>query len=216
VYNDLGAYAINETYSQQAGFPYSSTGLNGFVISGTAVDADVKKEKISTTEFGLNLEFFNRRAPLNAAYYDTETTDLITTATTAPSAGSNSILTNIGSIDGSGIELTLGLNPFRAVAPGDFNWDLNVNFTSSEQKVTSIQARLEEVQIDESANLGLSAVVGQQLPRVREVSYDRAHQGRIVVSEDTGNLIVGHLTILTKTPLDYIDELTNSFGGKGD
>src|SRR5690606_25094011 len=41
VYNDLGPYQVNETYAQQAGFPYSSTGLNGFVVSGTAVDKDV-------------------------------------------------------------------------------------------------------------------------------------------------------------------------------
>src|SRR5690606_8091759 len=121
-------YSINETYGQQAGFPYSSTGLNGFVVSGVAVDTNVQKEKIKTDEIGLNLEFFKRRVTLNAAYYQTTTTDLITTATTAPSAGSNSILTNIGSVEGSGVELSLGLVPFRAENDGDFNWDVNVNF----------------------------------------------------------------------------------------
>ncbi|UPS90323.1 SusC/RagA family TonB-linked outer membrane protein [Bizionia sp. M204] len=215
VYNDLGPYQVNETYAQQAGFPYSSTGLNGFVVSGTAVDKDVKKEKIQTNEFGLNLEFLNRRVTLDAAYYDTKTTDLITTATTAPSAGSNSILTNIGSIEGSGLELSLGLVPFKAANAGDFNWNINVNFTSYEQQVASIQPGLDQVQVSGGTTSGLWAVVGEDFPQVRAVGYERDDQGRVIVNANTGNPIVGGLKNLGKTTPDYVVGLTNAVSFKG-
>lgn len=215
VYNDLGPYAINETFSQQAGFPYSSTGLNGFVVSGVAVDSDIKKEQIKTDEFGINLEFFKRRATLNASYYKTTTTDLITTATTAPSAGSNSILTNIGSVEGSGIELSLGLVPFKAVNDGDFNWDINVNFTTNENKIAEIQPGIDQVQIGGTANSGLWAVVGEDFPQVRAVGYERDDQGRVIINASTGNPIVGGLKNLGKTTPDYIVGLTNAVSFKG-
>src|SRR5690606_5359607 len=53
VYNDLSPYRINETYSQSTGYPFG--GVNGFFLSNTAVDANISKEKINTTELGLNL-----------------------------------------------------------------------------------------------------------------------------------------------------------------
>ena len=67
VYSDLDPYRINENYGQAGGFPYGS--LNGFFLSNTAVDANIAKEKINTTEFGLNLGFLNSRIILDASYF---------------------------------------------------------------------------------------------------------------------------------------------------
>jgi hypothetical protein len=39
----------------------------------TAVDANISKEKLNTTEFGLNLGFFNGRVSLDASYFTTIT-----------------------------------------------------------------------------------------------------------------------------------------------
>jgi TonB-linked SusC/RagA family outer membrane protein len=215
VYNDVGPYAINETYSQQLGFPYSSTGLNGFVIAGTAVDASVEKEKIATLEFGLGLGLFNNRITLDASYYTSTTTDLITTATTAPSAGSNAILTNIGSIEGDSYELSLGLTPFKALNKGDFNWNLNTNFTTTKQTVTEIEEGVDEINVGGSAVAGVYAVVGEAFPQMKATSYERDPQGRVVIDAATGNPIVGGLKSLGQTTPKYIVGLTNAFSFKG-
>jgi len=215
VYNDVGPYDINETYSQQVGFPYSSTGLNGFVIAGTAVDASVGKEKIATLEFGLGLGLFNNRVTLDASYYTSTTTDLITTATTAPSAGSSAILTNIGSIDGDSYELSLGLTPFKALNNGDFNWNLNTNFTTTKQTVTEIQEGVDEINIGGTAVAGIYAVVGEAYPQIKATSYERDPQGRVVIDAATGNPKVGGLKSLGQTTPKYIVGLTNAFSYKG-
>ncbi len=76
VYNDLSPYKINESFSQQAGFPFGS--INSFVLSGIAVDENISKEKLNTTELGLNLGFFHGRVFLDFSWYKTITQDLIT------------------------------------------------------------------------------------------------------------------------------------------
>jgi len=212
VYNDLGAYQINETYGRQVGFPYSSTGLNGFVVPGTAVSPEVRKEKIATTEFGLNLEFFKRRVTLDAAYYMTKTTDLITTATLAPSTGANSLLTNIGSIKGTGLELSLGLG---IIESDGFNWDLNTNFTMNNQIVEEIQPGVTELNLTTGTVASIYAVVDEDFPQVKATSYVRDPQGRVVINPANGNPIVGGLENLGKTTPDYIVGLTNVFSYKG-
>ncbi|MDZ7636013.1 MAG: hypothetical protein U5L72_16895 [Bacteroidales bacterium] len=102
VYNDLSPYMINERYSKHPSFPYGE--VNGFVLGGTSVDANIKKEKLNTTEFGLNLGLLQSRIMLDASYFMTTTTDLITYTTPSVASGSTSFLTNIGELKGSGTE----------------------------------------------------------------------------------------------------------------
>ena len=47
--------------------------VNGFVLSNTTVDANIKKEKLNTTEIGLNLGFLKSRLSLDASYFMTKT-----------------------------------------------------------------------------------------------------------------------------------------------
>ncbi|MCK7534192.1 MAG: TonB-dependent receptor [Marinilabiliales bacterium] len=70
---------INERYSKHPSFPYGE--VNGFVLGGTSVDANIKKEKLNTTEFGINLGLLQSRIMLDASYFMTTTTDLITYTT---------------------------------------------------------------------------------------------------------------------------------------
>ena len=40
--------------------------INGFALSGTTVDANIKKEKLNTTEIGGNFGFLKSRISLDA------------------------------------------------------------------------------------------------------------------------------------------------------
>ena len=97
VYNDaVGISAINERYFQSSSFPFGSiNGLSG----GTAVDSSISKEKLNTSEIGLNLGLLDNRITLDASYYMTNTTDLLTYVTSAPSSGASSVLTNVGDLE---------------------------------------------------------------------------------------------------------------------
>ncbi len=219
IYNDLGAYQINETFSQAESFPYGS--LNGFDKSEIAVDPDITKEKINTSEFGINLAFFKNRLTFDAAYFITKSTDLITLTTPSLTSASSSILTNIGEIKSKGIELTLGGSILRSE---DWGWDANVNYSSNESIVKEITQGVSEVKVSDigelsigyltPGELGFYAIVGEAFPQIKATSYVRDPQGHIVIDPVDGNPIIGPLKNLGKTTPDYIVGLTSSFRWK--
>ncbi|UJH89754.1 TonB-dependent receptor [Antarcticibacterium sp. 1MA-6-2] len=212
VYNDLAPYEVNETYSQSTGFPFG--GLNGFFLSGTAVDSDIKKEKINTTEFGTNLAFFSNRITLDAAYFKTFSTDLITFTTPSVASASTEYLTNIGELEGDGFEVSLGAKLIRTE---DFSWDVNVNYTTNKVVVNDIAEGVDEVTVWSSGTgqVGIYAIVGEEFPSIKASSYVRDPQGRVVVDEVSGNPEIGDLKLLGKTTPDYIVGLNSQIQYKG-
>jgi len=213
VYNDLGAYQINETYSKHGSFPYGA--VNGFELSEIAVDANIKKEKLNTTEVGLNLGFLRSRLFLDASYFVTKTTDLITRTTPSVASGSTRFLTNIGELKGTGFELTLGGEVVRA---GDFRWDLSLNYTTNETKVVSIKEGLDEIAVAtySSGQVGVYAVVGEAFPQIKSNTYQRDPQGRLIVDPATGwPKANSELSSLGSSMPDYIMGLNTALRFKG-
>jgi|WetSurSiteA1Bulk_404760.scaffolds.fasta_scaffold02647_2 TonB-linked SusC/RagA family outer membrane protein len=183
VFNDLDPYAINERYSQQTGFPYGD--LNGFALSTTTVDANIKKEKINTTELGIDLGFLNNRITFDASYYMTSTTDLITTITPSIASGAASFLTNIGELQNNGFEATLG---GRVLEIAGFTWDLSFNYTTTTTKVVEITKDINEVTLVTGGGglYGVYAIVDEVYPQIKASAYERDPQGRLIVDPSSG------------------------------
>jgi len=209
VYNDLSAYAINPVYLNSSSFPFG--GVNGFYLDNTSVDANIKKEKLNSTEFGLNMGFFDNIVSFDASYFITKTTDLITNTTPSRAAGATAFLTNIGELKGQGLELAVTATPIR----GEFRWDINLNYTSNETEVVKITDDLDEVAISTTGTRGIYAIEGMAFPQVKASSYVRDPQGRIVVDATSGNPLVGDMKPMGKTTPDYIVGLNNTFSYKG-
>lgn len=211
VYNDLGAYRINEIYSQSGGFPFGS--VNGFFLSNTAVDANITKERINTTEVGLNLGFLNGRVWFDGSYFTTATTDLITSTTPSRASGSTTFLTNIGKLSGSGYELSLGGSVLKV---GDFTWDLNMNYTHFETVVEEIYEGLDEIALATTGEYGVYAMVGEAFPQIKANVYQRDPEGRIIVDGASGvPLTETDLAPLGKTTPDFIIGLNSTLRFKG-
>jgi len=210
VYNDLESYALNEVFRQSSGFPFGS--INGFFLGGTAVDASIEKEKLNTTEFGLNLGFLKGRVSLDAAYFMTKTTNLITSTTPSVASGAEKFLTNIGELKGTGLELTIGGTVLRTT---DFSWNVNVNYTQNETVVEEIKDDLKEIAITTTGERGIYAIVGEAFPQIKAASYERDPQGRVIIDAVSGNPLVGGLKNLGKTTPDYVVGLNTGIKFKG-
>lgn len=211
VYNDLAPYRINESYSQSAGFPFGD--VNGFFLSGTAVDANIKKEKLNTQEIGLNLGFLNGRVWFDGSYFITNTTDLITFTTPSDASASTSFLTNIGKLSGSGVELSLGGSVLKM---GDFQWDVNINYTRDQTIVEEIYEGLDEIAISTTGQVGVYAVVGERFPQMKANVYQRDPDGRIIVDPVSGwPLEEEELESMGSTRPDYILGLNTLVSWKG-
>ncbi len=219
VYNDLDAYQINERYSQsrnntdQDEFPFPYGSVNGFYKARQAVDANIQKEKLNSTELGLNMAMFNGLLTLDGAYFMTKTTNLITPTTPSRAASAMFYLTNIGELEGRGWELTVGGTPVKV---GDFRWDLSLSYYTYETKVVSIKDDINEVFVESyGAGYGTYAVVGEAFPQLKAVSYVRDDQDRIVVDPVSGDPLVGDIENMGKTTPDNVWGLSSYMSFKG-
>jgi TonB-linked SusC/RagA family outer membrane protein len=103
--------------------------------SSTLANPDVRPERMTETEYGVDLGLFKSRITLSATAYQQTINDLVLNRALAPTAGGTGFLTSFGSMENKGIELGLGITPVRTK---DFNWDINVMFNQNRNKVLDI------------------------------------------------------------------------------
>lgn len=102
-----------------------------------AYDPARKWETTTTTNLGLDFGFLGNRISGSVDLYKKETKDLLSVVDVAP--GSNfdiQLLTNVGNMENRGVEVVLNANPVRS---RDFSWDLSMNVTFNETKITNLQ-----------------------------------------------------------------------------
>jgi len=146
--NDADPYRTGVNYVQGfangyygldiAKFPMNGT--NAFQASSQKGSSSLKPEMTSEFEIGTNLQFFNGRLGIDAAYYNRTTDDQIFTLPIDPSTGYTSIVTNFGKVRNQGIELVLNTVP---VQTKNFRWNLDFNFAKNDNKVVTLPESLE-------------------------------------------------------------------------
>lgn len=160
--NYPAAYAANVAYSvgnlgdQGSG---SST-LYSRVSTGTYGNDFIRPEKKHELEFGLAAGAFNNRLNLDVAYYRARVVDMILPLQLAQSTGANNILTNIGTLRNSGVDVSLSGSP---VSSRNFNWETGINFNFNHNKIEKLTNGSNElIQADYDGNAAvLKSVVGQ-------------------------------------------------------
>jgi TonB-linked SusC/RagA family outer membrane protein len=136
-----GSYAI--VGNQLGGFPYLSTfGSAAYGnIPGLAPNlvgnAALQWERSKKLDVGLELGLFNNRFTFVADWFLNDIDQLVFGVPTPNSAGipGNSISQNVGTARNNGLEFALSGDIIRAK---DFNWGFNANFTTLENKITSL------------------------------------------------------------------------------
>jgi TonB-linked SusC/RagA family outer membrane protein len=95
---------------------------------------DLKWERTAQINLGLDFGLWKNRISGSVDWYKKTTTDMLLNLPTPTSTGFNSILTNIGSIENSGLEVALASNNLV----GNFKWSSNASFTTINNKVTGL------------------------------------------------------------------------------
>ena len=104
------------------------------IILGNQGDENLKSERVKTTEFGVDLGFFNNRLNLGFTYYDGVTEDALFTPPAIPSGGRLNQLTNIGEISNTGVEFSLQgqiLESKKHSLSTSFSYNYNENLVES-------------------------------------------------------------------------------------
>jgi TonB-linked SusC/RagA family outer membrane protein len=113
-------------------------GINGLVASSTKGNADIKPERTTETEFGVDFSVMDGLATVEATTYSQKISDLILLVDLAPSSGASSAWENGGEMETKGTELTLGINPTKLISLGGLDWNFHMTYYSNESEVTKL------------------------------------------------------------------------------
>ena len=127
--NDTNPYTLTDTYVA------SSTYTSSYLLPTSAANPFILPENIESWEAGLEFMFFKNRLGLDAAFYNSSTTNQIVSAVTDMITGVSSRKMNAGEIRNRGIELSLHVVP---VQTRDFTWSFDVNWSRNWNKLVSL------------------------------------------------------------------------------
>lgn len=134
--SDYPAQALYRESSPGSYYPINGEYLP--TLRPDAYDPNIKWEETTTYNIGIDYGFYNGRINGSVDVYQRETKDLLNRITIPTGSNfSNTLVTNVGSLENRGIELAINFIP---VSTQDQNLTLGFNFAYNENKVTKLIA----------------------------------------------------------------------------
>jgi TonB-linked SusC/RagA family outer membrane protein len=139
---ELKINAAIGTSGQRPGFnwQYEQTGISGGVLSSDRIkgNPDLKPSLTTEKELGLNASFLNR-FNLEFAYSNQVSSDqfMIVNLFAPANAGKNRQWQNVGDLESNTYEFTLNS---KILTKKDVKWNVGINFTKSDSKITKLNA----------------------------------------------------------------------------
>jgi TonB-dependent starch-binding outer membrane protein SusC len=138
-----GQQDIGTDYPAQAKYKLASEG-NYYPIGGVflptlrpdAYDPSIKWEQTTTQNVGIDFGFLKDRITGSIDLYKRVTDNLLNTVTIPSGSNfSNTLWTNVGSLENKGVEFTLNLIP---ISKTDMSLNLGINLTYNKNKITKL------------------------------------------------------------------------------
>ena len=112
------------------------------IIPSAIGNADLTWEQSHSTNFGLTAQMFNSRISIDVDAYNTDTKDLLYYRPIPSTTGFSTMPSNIGGIRNRGLEFLINTVNIKS---GDFLWTSSLNFSFTQNKVTSLIDNLDVV-----------------------------------------------------------------------
>jgi len=165
--NDTSPYSLTNVFNNQIAWGSDQAKSESSVLS----NAELRPERTASTEFGLDLRFFEGRLGLDVTYYDNITRDQIIPITLDIATGYNSRIINAGKIQNRGIEIVAMANPIKR--QNGFRWDVIANFTSNRGRVLELTEGLDTYTLTERNGAFVQARIGERMGNMYGVGFAR-------------------------------------------
>lgn len=175
-------YRANIAYNQNSLGVQQPGGANVLYtnLSSSFGNDGIKPEQKHEFEFGLDTRFFNNRFGIDISYYNAQIRDQILPLTLPATSGATSVLTNIGTLRNTGVEIQLTGD---IMATPNFQWNAVINLAKNVNKVEQLaNGATELLHADYDGNAAqLRSVVGRPMGDF---------YARPIALDDNGNKIV--------------------------
>ena len=197
--NDTDPYRTSTTYAVNTNFGNSGSAT----IPNSQNNPNLRPEKTSSWEAGLELNLFLDRVRFDFTYYNSTTEDLIFNVPVSAASGYSSAVLNAGKTNNKGVELSLAATVAQT---DDLRWDIGANFAKNVNELVELADGIENIRYTSLFGVSLEARPGQPLGTF--YGYDYQY-------DDAGNKLVGDNGFYLRTdevvPLGTI--LPNFTGG---
>lgn len=189
--------AVLETYAAYV-FGDGGSTLFGQEIASLA-NPNLTWETTTGFNFGLDFSVLSNRLTGSVDYYRTTTNDLIFDVRIPEITGFNQITSNVGEIANRGIELNLNTYVIRN---NDFDWNLNVNFSSNQNEIVSLIGLDADGDGQEDDLQASGLFIGESINTI----FDYQSAGIIQLDEEVPDgFFVGTHRIIDQNGDDFID-----------
>lgn len=177
--NDTQPYNLYPAFNYRGSF----NSLPEVAFDNVLKNSDLKPEKTTSVELGLELHFLKDRLTFNGTVYHKTTTNQILTGNISQASGFNSETINAGSVSNKGIELTLQGTPVRTK---NFQWDVSGNFAVNRNRVNSLIPGLTSFRLGGALLTDVTAEVGQPIGVLRGEDWLKDAQGNVIINPSGG------------------------------
>jgi TonB-linked SusC/RagA family outer membrane protein len=127
--DDIGNYSSRQTYGFQ-----NLLGMQGLVRNGIA-NPYLQWETGQKINLGLDLAIFNERLGLSVDVFKNKTSNMLVYEELPAASGFNTIITNNGSMENTGIEVSMN---YRVLNTPSFKWDIGMNAGTNTNKILAV------------------------------------------------------------------------------
>lgn len=164
-------------------FPRHSINSDGSVgFNTTKPFTDAKPEIIATTEFGMDLRFFQNRLGIDFTYYNINSQDQFIQIN-QPFEDFTSFFVNAGEITNKGVELTLSGKP---IVTEDLTWSTALNYSKNTNEIVELHPDTQEIAQGGSEGIRVKLVEGGSISDIYAFKFLRDDQGRIMLDDADG------------------------------
>jgi TonB-linked SusC/RagA family outer membrane protein len=209
-YSLINTYNINPPFNGQP------------IISGAATNNNptLLPETNKTYELGLEAAFLNNRLGFSADYYHSQQINEITPAGISEASGYEAFFVNAGTVQNSGVELTVNLVPVKT---RNFSWTMAINWSKNINKVLSlydnqpayvISPMQNSVQIVAEAKDANSVTPKNGYGVIRGTDYVYSNGQRVIDASGRYEIAGNSLTDIGNFNPDWYGGVNNSFSYK--
>lgn len=184
-------------YMMSTGFPGTTQ------VPTTKNNPDLRPERVTSVEVGLELRMFKNRFSLDAAIYDSKTKDLISQMPVSIANGVNAIFVNAGSIRNRGFEVSVS---GTLVKTRDFQWKVGANYTRNRNTVLELGEGIDSwIIASYSTHAYMTAYEGGSLTNMYAKGYKRAPKGSVAIDADGKMVDVSGMMVLDRQGFPQTD-----------
>lgn len=114
----------------------SIDGTSGLIAPTALGNPDLKPERQTELEFGVDMTLFDNKIGVELTYYKQDIEDLLLARTLSPSTGAGSRVENIGTMTNRGFEALITATPIQTK---DFSWSITGTYSSNKNEVNDIE-----------------------------------------------------------------------------